>query len=155
MHVSRAVRHSIAEAEHLLTLRLQHSIRYIHQPVTPSQALYRQYRTQIRRYRDTRRSMAPLPQPATVMEFHEPDNAKPQPLRIIKRSQTIAACSSPRAVLGISRSVSGITNSSRGSPPLGPDRPLTVHKRRKGRGSIFGSSLDEGPLEEMSFSEIA
>jgi hypothetical protein len=35
---------------------------------------------------------------------------------------------------------------------MGPDRPLTVHKRRKGRGSIFGSSIEEGPLEEMSFS---
>ena len=98
--------------------------------------------------------MAPIAQSATVMEFHEPEIAKPPPLRIIKRSQIIAACSSPRAVLGISRCASGVTNSSRGSPPMESDRPLTVHKRRKGRGSIFGSSVDEGPLEEMSFSMI-
>lgn len=34
---------------------------------------------------------------------------------------------------------------------MGPDRPLTVYRRRKGRGSIFNSSLDDGPLENLSY----
>lgn len=92
--------------------------------------------------------MASYTQHSSRMELHESEIAKPKPLRIIKRSQTIAGSSSSREDVGIRNSLSALSDSSRGSPPLGADQPLTVHKRRKGRGSIIGSSVGEGPLEQ-------
>jgi hypothetical protein len=82
------------------------------------------------------------------VELHEPEVAKPSPLRIIKRSQTIPSSSSSREAFGRRRGTSGESNESMGTPP-GGDRPLTVRKKRTTRASISDWGLDE-PLSEMS-----
>ncbi|KAH8656075.1 hypothetical protein BGZ60DRAFT_417725 [Tricladium varicosporioides] len=70
-------------------------------------------------------------------EFHRSDISKPQPLRIIKRSKTISGSSSSGEILCRGRGASGISEQSQGSPPMEKDRPLTVAKRRKGRGTVL------------------
>ena len=85
---------------------------------------------------------------ASHMELFEPEPAKPQPLRIIKRSQTIAGNSTSGGLFsGSPRGLSGSSNESFnvGSPPFGADRPLTVHKLRKKRGSVLEGALDPVP----------
>jgi len=52
------------------------------------------------------------------------------------------------------RGPSGSSELSRGSPPLGIDRPLTVHKLRKGRGSVLNGSFD-GTTESDTGSAIS
>jgi hypothetical protein len=88
---------------------------------------------------------------STNMEFHESEVeiSKPQPLRIIKRSQTIAggkaggrSGAGGRDWNGNGRRWSGCSFESKGSPPLAKDGPLTVHKIRRGRGSILDGSLE-------------
>ncbi|EPE30933.1 hypothetical protein GLAREA_03900 [Glarea lozoyensis ATCC 20868] len=86
--------------------------------------------------------MAPGSVKSTTVEFHESGIKKPSPLRIIKRSKTISCGSTPREALGRGRTASGSSNQSQGSPPLGRDRPLTVHKKRAGRSSVFDSTFD-------------
>ncbi|KAM3065398.1 hypothetical protein ACMFMG_011480 [Clarireedia jacksonii] len=85
------------------------------------------------------------------MELHESEVeiTKPQPLRIIKRSQTIAggkaggrSGAAGRDWNDNGRRWSGYSLESKGSPPLAKDGPLTVHKIRRGRGSILDGSLD-------------
>ncbi|PQE33351.1 ubiquitin-conjugating enzyme protein [Rutstroemia sp. NJR-2017a WRK4] len=87
------------------------------------------------------------------MEFHESEVeiSKPQPLRIIKRSQTIAGGKAGGRSgaggrdwngNGNGRRWSGCSFESKGSPPLAKDGPLTVHKIRRGRGSILDGSLE-------------
>jgi hypothetical protein len=103
------------------------------------------------------------------MEFHESEVeiSKPQPLRIIKRSQTIAGGKTGGRSgaggrdwngngngNGNGRRWSGCSFDSKGSPPLAKDGPLTVHKIR--RGSILDGSLEvdimdverKGPSED-------
>ncbi|KAH8597187.1 hypothetical protein B0O99DRAFT_87134 [Bisporella sp. PMI_857] len=77
------------------------------------------------------------------MELFESQSNKPQPLRIIKRSQTITGGSCPTEIYG--RGTSGVFDESFnvGSPPFGADRPLTVHKLRKKRPSILYGSFDD------------
>jgi hypothetical protein len=82
------------------------------------------------------------------VELHEPEIAKPSPLRIIKRSKTIPSSSSSRETFGGRRGTSGESNKSMGTPP-GGDRPLTVRKKRTARASVSDWGLDE-PLSEMS-----
>jgi hypothetical protein len=89
------------------------------------------------------------------VELHEPEIAKPQPLRIIKRSQTVTGSSASREIVGRERGWSGSSDQSKGSPLLGPDRPLTVHKKRNVRGSVLNRSLEEGPLEMLPTSAIS
>jgi len=93
--------------------------------------------------------MASRSQQSTNVELLEPEIAKPQPLRIIKRSQTITCNTAPRDILGLARGPSGISDLSDGvgSPPFGADRPLTVHKTRKGRGSVLDGSFEERSVE--------
>lgn len=79
------------------------------------------------------------------VELH---SAKPEPLRIIKRSQTVANCSSSREAFGRGRGESSGSCSSKGSPPQGIDRPLTVPKKRLGgRGSVFDLRAEESESE--------
>src|SRR5208282_2880253 len=87
--------------------------------------------------------------------LHKSGISKPQPLRITKRSQTITCSSAPREIIGGGRGWSCGSDQSRGSPPLGPDRPLTVYKVRKGRGSILNGDLEEGLFEIQPASEIS
>jgi hypothetical protein len=82
------------------------------------------------------------------VELHKSEVAKPSPLRIIKRSQTITNSSSGRETFGGRRGTSSESNESMGTPP-GGDRPLTVRKKRTTRASISDWSLEE-PLSEMS-----
>ncbi|KAK0129286.1 hypothetical protein ONS95_015016 [Cadophora gregata] len=82
------------------------------------------------------------------VELRESEIAKPQPLRIIKRSQTVANCSSPREVVHRGRGSSSGSYESKGSPPQGIDRPLTVRKKRQGRGSVIALSMAE-PDEDI------
>jgi hypothetical protein len=81
------------------------------------------------------------------MELHEPE-IKPQPLRIIKHSQTVTGRSSDSGRSGGTDEWGMFESSfdigSEGSPPVATDRPLgplTVHKIRRGRGSILDGSL--------------
>ena len=53
------------------------------------------------------------------------------------------------------RGWSGSSEQSKGSPLFGPDRPLTVHKKRNGRGSVLDGSLEEGPLEILPQNAIS
>ncbi|KAL3421134.1 hypothetical protein PVAG01_07579 [Phlyctema vagabunda] len=101
------------------------------------------------------RIMAPAQVSAACMELFESTPAssisKPPPLRIIKRSQTISGLSSPREVFG--RNTRGLSESSyesKGSPPMGPDRPLTIHKVRRGvKGSVL-EGLEDGSFKAQS-----
>lgn len=52
------------------------------------------------------------------------------------------------------RGPSSSSEQSRGSPPLGIDRPLTVHKIRRGRGSLTDGSFDD-PSESHVGSAIS
>ncbi|KAF8853403.1 hypothetical protein BDZ45DRAFT_79157 [Acephala macrosclerotiorum] len=100
--------------------------------------------------------MAPNKIRSTDVELHEPEVTKPSPLRIIKRSQTITGSSSSSETFWGRQSSSSTI--SRGSPPTGADRPLTVRKKRQGRGSVmnFGSEEkfwdkeNEQPLSALS-----
>ncbi|KAI9054922.1 hypothetical protein LZ554_002065 [Drepanopeziza brunnea f. sp. 'monogermtubi'] len=70
----------------------------------------------------------------------------PQPLRIIKRSQTVAHCAAPREAVRRGRGASAGSDESKGSPPQGVDRPLTVRKKRPGRATVvvgLGVGSDE------------
>lgn len=91
--------------------------------------------------------MASLKIGPSGVELRESEIAKPQPLRIIKRSQTVANCSSPREIVRRGRGSSGGSCESKGSPPQGVDRPLTVRKKRQGRGSIVEMSLEEPEVD--------
>ena len=88
------------------------------------------------------------------VELRESEIAKPQPLRIIKRSQTVANCSSPREAIGRGRGSSSGSYESKGSPPPGVDRPLTVRKRH-GRGSVIALSLEEPDRDAGSGSALS
>lgn len=70
------------------------------------------------------------------VELHESEITKPQPLRIIKRSQTISGIPTSRYQDG-ARGSSDSSCESKGSPIFGADRPLTVQKKRQQRGSIM------------------
>ncbi len=89
--------------------------------------------------------MASVKERATRVELRESEkeSAKPQPLRIIKRSQTVANCEAGRAAERRGRGTSGGSDESKGSPPQGVDRPLTVRKKRQGRRSVIGLSMEE------------
>jgi hypothetical protein len=76
------------------------------------------------------------------VELHESEIPKPSPLRIIKRSQTIAGSSSSRETFGGRRGTSGESNESMGTPP-GGDRPITVRKKRVARASVSDWGLEE------------
>ncbi|KAG4429880.1 hypothetical protein IFR05_014637 [Cadophora sp. M221] len=89
------------------------------------------------------------------VELRESEIAKPQPLRIIKRSQTVANCSSPREIVHRGRGSSGGSCESKGSPPQGIDRPLTVRKKRQGRGSVVALSLEEPEVDLDSGSALS
>ncbi|KAG9242550.1 hypothetical protein BJ878DRAFT_544153 [Calycina marina] len=94
------------------------------------------------------------------MELFESQPAKPHPLRIIKRSQTISGSSSEDQLFngGVRRISRSSTQSfdqsfNVGSPPFGADRPLTVHKLRKKRPSVlegFADSSNESSLNAIS-----
>ncbi|CAD6445854.1 1f7dc8b9-b6ef-4b00-a03f-3888a3dd88f1 [Sclerotinia trifoliorum] len=83
------------------------------------------------------------------LEIYEPE--EPAPLRIIKRSQTVAGRPSSSGFGGADEwgvFESTFVNEDEGSPPIAANRPLgplTIHKirrgRGKGRGSILGDSL--------------
>ena len=85
---------------------------------------------------------------SSEVELHESEIAKPPPLRIIKRSQTIPNSSPDRETFSGRRGTSGESNESMGTPP-GGDRPLTVRKKRMARASISDWGLKE-PLSEMT-----
>lgn len=92
--------------------------------------------------------MAPFKICSSSMELLEPEVTKPSPLRIIKRSKTVTANSSSReAFRGRGQRSSCSSLQSRGSPPLGADRPLTVRKKRQGENVVDmrseGRSLDK------------
>jgi hypothetical protein len=91
--------------------------------------------------------MAPNTIVPSTVELHGPEIAKPQPLRIIKRSQTVSGSSTPREIVRGGRGSSGSSDRSCGSPPYGElfgvDRPLTVNKIRKGRGTVLDGTLEE------------
>ncbi|PBP27187.1 hypothetical protein BUE80_DR001829 [Diplocarpon rosae] len=95
--------------------------------------------------------MASVKERATRVELREfksgrdreREISKPQPLRIIKRSQTVTNCTPSRAFVRRGRGTSDESDQSKGSPPQGIDRPLTVRKKRHGRRSVVGLSLDE------------
>ncbi|KAK2630573.1 hypothetical protein QTJ16_001393 [Diplocarpon rosae] len=95
--------------------------------------------------------MASTKERATRVELRESKSgrdrereiSKPQPLRIIKRSQTVTNCTPSRAFVRRGRGTSDESDQSKGSPPQGVDRPLTVRKKRHGRRSVVGLSLDE------------
>ena len=83
------------------------------------------------------------------MGLLEPQSPKPQPLRIIKRSQTVTGCCMSSPTFAESRgrisgsSTQGFDESFNvGSPPFGADRPLTVHKLRKKRASVLDGLAD-------------
>ncbi len=76
------------------------------------------------------------------VELHESEIAKPPPLRIVKRSQTISGSSSSRETFGGRRGTSGESNESMGTPP-GGDRPITVLKKRVARASVNDWGLEE------------
>jgi hypothetical protein len=88
--------------------------------------------------------MAPNPRRTPYVELREPE--LPLPLRIVKRGQTITSCSAPREIGYGGREISACSDQSRGSPPMTVNRPLTVHKRRGGRGSVLNGSLGKQPL---------
>jgi hypothetical protein len=83
------------------------------------------------------------------VELHESEVAKPSPLRIVKRSQTVSDSSSSRETFGGRRGLSGESDQSMGTPP-GGDRPITVRKKRITRASISDWGLDEPPSEMNS-----
>lgn len=83
------------------------------------------------------------------LELREPEIALPKPLRIVKRAQTVTGSTAPREIGRGGRGTSSCSDDSRGSPPLMVDRPLTVRKRRGGRGSVLNGSLEEGPPSEV------
>ncbi|KAI9642293.1 hypothetical protein NHQ30_009095 [Ciborinia camelliae] len=91
--------------------------------------------------------MEPLPAGSADLELYEPE-VEPAPLRIIKRSQTVAGRPSGGRLGGADEwglSESTFDNESEGSPPVEADRPLgplTIHKIRRGRGRGRGSILD-------------
>jgi len=86
------------------------------------------------------------------VELHEPEVAKPSPLRIVKRSQTVAGSSSSRETFSGRRKTSGESDESMGTPP-GGDRPITVRKKRITRAVIGNWGLEE-PLSEMSAGDL-
>ena len=79
------------------------------------------------------------------MELRESEIPLPQPLRIVKRGQTVAGSSASGEIERGGRGLSICSDKSRGSPPMTVDRPLTVHKRRGVRGSVLDRSLEEPP----------
>lgn len=85
--------------------------------------------------------MAPKSRLTPHVELREPE--LPQPLRIVKRSQTVTSCLRSREIECGGRGISNGSEESRGSPPITVDRPLTVHKRRGGRESVLNGSFDE------------
>ncbi|KAF4630972.1 hypothetical protein G7Y89_g7160 [Cudoniella acicularis] len=87
--------------------------------------------------------MAPHPLESSVVELQQSEITKPQPLRIIKRSKTISGSSLSGEVLCRGRGTSSSSDQSKGSPPLGADRPLTVAKRRKGRGTVLDGRFSD------------
>ena len=101
--------------------------------------------------------MAPECSVSSNMGIFEPQSARPQPLRIIKRSQTITGNStSNQTFRGATRGVSGSSTQSFnesfnvGSPPFGADRPLTVHKLRKKRASVLDGFVDSSPESSLT-----
>jgi hypothetical protein len=81
--------------------------------------------------------MAPFKICTSSMELLEPEVTKPSPLRIIKRSKTATGSSSSRETFrGGSQGSSSSSLESKGSPPLGADRPLTVRKKRPGNNLV-------------------
>lgn len=92
--------------------------------------------------------MAPISRISADLELYEPE-VEPAPLRIIKRSQTVAGRPSGSRSGGADEwgiSNSTLDNESEGSPPMAANRPLgplTIHKirRGKGRGSILDDEL--------------
>jgi hypothetical protein len=98
--------------------------------------------------------MAPKSLNTSKLELHESEIAKPQPLRIIKRSKTISGSSSSGDFVYRGRGASGSSDQRKGSPSLGADRSLTVYKVRKGRGSILNGSI-EGEMGVNSGSAIS
>ncbi|RDW91843.1 hypothetical protein BP5796_01237 [Coleophoma crateriformis] len=92
--------------------------------------------------------MAPEQVSSPEVELHQSSVTKPSPLRIIKRSQTVSGRSAPKEVIRRhSRGISESSYESKGSPPAGPDRPLTIHKLRKDRGSVL-DGLEDGAFKE-------
>src|ERR1700733_7516519 len=91
------------------------------------------------------------------VELHGSEITKPKPLRIVKRGQTVTGSSTPREIVGRGRGRdgSGTSDESKGSSPLGPDRPLTIHKFRRGRGSVLDGSFEDDQFEQHSGSAIS
>ncbi|SZF03380.1 unnamed protein product [Blumeria hordei] len=75
--------------------------------------------------------MASLSRKSLGMEFCESEIVKPQPLRVIKRSQTISHCSPSGKSLDGGLSTPKSFNQCEGSPPMGIEWPVTVKKRRR------------------------
>ena len=98
--------------------------------------------------------MAPPSQQPPDVELRGPEISKPRPLRIVKCGQTVTGCPSPRALIDGRWDLSGCHDEDRGSPPSGADRPLTVRKTRKTRGSFLNGSLDEVPGDQSPGSTI-
>lgn len=98
--------------------------------------------------------MASTPQQPADVELRGPEIAKPRPLRIVKRGQTVTGCPSPGTLVNGGGGISDCTDEGGGSPPSGADRPLTVRKTRRTRGSILNGSLEEGPAEHSPGSAI-
>jgi hypothetical protein len=98
--------------------------------------------------------MASPSQQSVDVELRGPEVAKPRPLRIVKRGQTVTGSPSAGALLDGGRGLSVHPNADGGSPPTGADRPLTVRKTRKSRGSILNGSLEEGPADRSPTSAI-
>ncbi|QSZ29226.1 hypothetical protein DSL72_003738 [Monilinia vaccinii-corymbosi] len=93
--------------------------------------------------------MASLPRVSAHRELYEPE-VEPAPLRIIKRIQTVTGRASGCGLGGADEwgmYESTIDHESEGSPPVAANRPLgplTIHKKRGGRGRGRGSILDDG-----------
>jgi hypothetical protein len=86
-------------------------------------------------------------QSSYVELWGEPGITRPEPLRIVKeRANTIAGCSTPRAVLMPQRGSAGCPDAC-GSSPEGPHGSLTIHKKRRARRSVLDGSGDWNPVE--------
>ncbi|KUJ17181.1 uncharacterized protein LY89DRAFT_73338 [Mollisia scopiformis] len=87
--------------------------------------------------------MAPFKICSADVELLESEVSKPSPLRIIKRSQTVAGSLSSRETFRGGRQSSSCSSlQSKGSPPMGADRPLTVRKKRQGGGTSLNVGSD-------------
>ena len=98
--------------------------------------------------------MASSSKQSPYVELRGSEVVRPSPLRIVKRDQAVTSSPSPGAFLDRRQKLSGQPYECRGSPPAGADRPLTVRKTRKSRGTILNGSLEEIPTERSPVSAV-